>query len=88
MTLTNKEYELLELLYFTHTFDALQKESCLAANDLESELVSLLNKGWVHQMYFDEACKDYVMNDPPDLLRIKESAYVISKEGLLRHNSI
>ncbi len=87
MILTDKEYELLELLYFTHTFQALLVESTMIADDLEAELQSLLTKELVHQMFFDEHSKDYVMQDTPDRARLRDAAYVISKKGLLQHNS-
>ncbi len=87
MTLTEKQYNILDQLYFTCTFDALLELLPLSSEDLKSELIPLLRDNLVHQMLFDDVSKDFVMQELANFNAMTTSAYVISKKGLLIHNS-
>jgi hypothetical protein len=54
---------------------------------LEQELKLLLGAGMIQQLYYDMQSNDYVIYDRPDMNLFKNSAFVISKKGLLTHNS-
>jgi hypothetical protein len=87
MTLTDRQYEILDQLYFTCSFHELMQQLSVNADTLESELVYLLQNNLVYQMFFDETTKDFVMQEKADLNALSAAAYVISKKGLLIHNS-
>lgn len=87
MNLTQREYDLLDLLYFTQSYESLLAESKLTHEELEELLIRLVQQGLVHQLFFDVALQDYLISDEFDQERMRNSAYVITKKGLLQHNS-
>lgn len=87
MTLTELQFELLDQLYFTNSFDMLINHLSITEQALEQELKLLLDAGLIQQLYYDMQSNDYVIYDRPDMNLFKNSAFVISKKGLLTHNS-
>jgi hypothetical protein len=87
MTLTELQFELLNQLYFTNSFDMLINHLSITEQVLEQELKLLLGAGLIQQLYYDMQSNDYVIYDRPDMNLFKNSAFVISKKGLLTHNS-
>jgi hypothetical protein len=81
------QYDILDQLYFTCTFEALVRMFSLSEKELAIQLKFLIQEGIVHQMYFDEVSKDFVMCDIINPEIFAASAFVISKKGLLLHNS-
>lgn len=82
--MTDKEFEVLDELYFVQPFDAILEETELVEGELKQVLSELLNKGWVkcygdRQAEMPIASKD-LGNDPTSYF------YLATKEGLLAHN--
>ena len=83
--MTDKEFDVMDELYFLQSFDALAKSVVFSENELKNVLHVLMKKGWLRsyinpndEIAFDEAKfeKDY-----------HKYYYLASKEGLLAHNS-
>lgn len=83
--MTDSEFELLDALYFTVSFDCLIKEFDFSEEVLVNELIALIQKAWVK-------CLDKVSEEEiVDIMEIKRNFnaynFLASKEGLLAHNS-
>ena len=83
--MTDREYEILDALYFTVSFDWLKNE--LEADELilKDELMALLEKDWVKCL---EKISEAEISDKELVLKnYKEYNFLASKEGLKVHNS-
>ena len=76
---------MIDALYFTLTFDQLQKELGWDAELLKKELQSLIHKGWVKglQRETEEEIDDYSQFERTYSLYL----YLATKDGLMAHNS-
>ncbi|ANQ49209.1 hypothetical protein KMW28_07025 [Flammeovirga yaeyamensis] len=84
--MTEKEYELIDELYFVTAFDDLQNELNWTAEDLVNVLRSCIESDWIRcysapdielelsEVNIDDNFKDYL--------------YLASKKGLLKHNTV
>lgn len=83
--MTDREYEILDALYFTVSFDYLEKELNTASLQLRDELIGLMKKGWVKCL----EKKSEKEIEEIDLIKnhYKEYNYLASKQGLMAHNS-
>jgi hypothetical protein len=83
--MSDREYEILDTLYFTVSFDYLEKELNTESVQLCDELIALINKGWV------KCIEKTSEKEIEDIERIKnnykEYNYLASKKGLMAHNS-
>ena len=83
--MTDKEFDVLDELYFLQSFDALVKSVDMSENELKDILHYLIEKGWLRcyinpndEIAFDELKFQKYYN---------KYYYLASKEGLLAHNS-
>ena len=83
--MTDIEDLIIDQLYFVTPFHKIADEVNINEVQLASELLSLINKGWVK-----------CFNDPENEISVSESEfnknfsnyhYLASKKGLLEHNS-
>jgi hypothetical protein len=83
--MTDREYEILDALYFTVSFDAVKEELETEELTLRDELLALMDKGWVKCMEKKSEAevedKEQVKNN------YKEYNFLASKTGLIAHNS-
>ena len=83
--MTDREYEIVDALYFTVSFEYLEKELETEAIQLRDELIALMDKGWVKSM---TKISEEEMNDKKELINnYRNYNYLASKAGLLAHNS-
>lgn len=82
--MTDKEFDVLDELYFVQSFDTVLKETELAENDLNEVLTVLLNKGWV-RCYSDREAETPISNKQLGS-NLTSYFYLATKEGLLVHN--
>jgi len=86
MNMSDFEFDVLDELYFIQSFEALQGNLGCTSDDLAVCLQTLLDKGWIK---LAEPIEDQIV--PPVTFNIIQSPiryhYLISKEGLLAHNS-
>ncbi|HVD98629.1 MAG TPA: hypothetical protein VNB90_10535 [Cytophagaceae bacterium] len=82
--MTDREYEILDALYFTISFEGVKKELQTEETQLRDELLALIEKGWVK-------CLEKITEKEIELALVKnnykEYNYLASKKGLLAHNS-
>ena len=83
--MTDREYEILDALYFTISFEVLKKELEAEESELKEELLLLIEKDWVKCL---EKISEKEMEDK-ELVKInyKEYNFLASKKGLMVHNS-
>lgn len=83
--MTDKEFDLLDELYFLVSYDALQESVNLTDPEIKATLNQLLEKGWVRCFINpnDELDHDEIRYQK----EYKNYYYLASKEGLLAHNS-
>ena len=83
--MTDREYEILDALYFTISFESLQKELEAEELKLKDELLSLIEKDWVKclEKISEEEIEDI------ELIKVnyKKYNFLASKKGLTLHNS-
>jgi DNA-binding Lrp family transcriptional regulator len=84
--MTDKEFEILDILYFTVPFEELQNELGWDEETVKSEVYKLIEKGWVKCLakVSEEEVEDFsrFKNE------YKNYNYLATKEGLFAHNSI
>lgn len=71
---------LIEAVFFVSSFNSIMDELGINESELDEYLVSLLNKGHIDQMRFDETLKDYLVIDNHDLNRLQDYHYVATKK--------
>jgi len=83
--MTDKEFDILDELYFLQSYRVLRNLIKMPEEDLRDELMSLFLKGWIRCYKNPEEEIDF------DASRFKmeyqKYYYLASKEGLLAHNS-
>ena len=83
--MTDREYEILDALYFTVSFDSLKKELEAEEVVLKDELIALIEKDWVK-------CLEKISEKEIEEIELvrnnyKEYNFLASKKGLTIHNS-
>ncbi|MGW8121214.1 transporter [Roseivirga echinicomitans] len=82
--MTDKEFDVLDELYFVQSFDAILEEVELNESELAEVLSALIGKGWV-KCYNDRQAEMPIASN--DLGKdFATYFYLASKEGLLAHN--
>jgi hypothetical protein len=83
--MTNSEFDTLDELYFTISFDELKSRLSMEEGELKEELLRLISKGWV------KCLQNHTDEEINDLENFKEEFknynYLATKAGLLAHNS-
>ena len=83
--MNEKEFEVLDEMYFVISYEELSRAVELSENDLKEVLVSLWNKGWLR-------CYLGVDNElDGDTIELENQFnkyhYLASKQGLMAHNT-
>ena len=83
--MTDKEFDILDELYFLQSYKVLRNLMKMPDEELRDELMGLFKKGWIRCYTSPEEEIDF------DLKHFKTDFqnyyYLASKEGLLAHNS-
>ena len=83
--MTDAEFELIDSLYFTLSFDQLQKELNWEREKLRNELMEIIRKGWAKALVPET---EEEVEDPEELEKqYLKYLYLASKKGLMAHNS-
>ncbi|OHX66129.1 hypothetical protein [Flammeovirga pacifica] len=84
--MTEKEYELIDELYFVTAYDQLQKELEWAGTDILSILKECIKNEWVRCYSAPDV---EIENSNLDLdNNYTKYLYLASKKGLLKHNTL
>ncbi|MCS7029397.1 MAG: hypothetical protein NZ519_11595 [Bacteroidia bacterium] len=86
MELTPLQYEILDKIYFVEPFHRIVEEVKSPANVVADELKNLIAKQWVQVLKYDEQIKDYIKTEIYDIDNLEDYFFLITKEGLLKHN--
>lgn len=83
--MTDREYEILDELYFAISFEELIKKVELEEEILKKELLEFVKKDWVKCMVqmTDEEISDMNLIEA----KYKEYNFLATKKGLFAHNS-
>lgn len=86
MELTSLQYEILDKIYFVEPFNQILKEVNSPPNIIADELKNMIVKRWVQVLKYDNVLKDYVKTEIYDTDNLQDYFFLITKEGLLKHN--
>ncbi|MCS7077461.1 MAG: hypothetical protein NZ455_12165 [Bacteroidia bacterium] len=86
MELSPLQYEILDKIYFVEPFHRIVEEVNSPPNIIADELKNLIVKRWVQVLRYDEQIKDYVKTEIYDTDNLQAYFFLITKEGLLKHN--
>ncbi|MCZ6521092.1 MAG: hypothetical protein O6848_06335 [Bacteroidetes bacterium] len=80
-----KEFEILDELYFVISFDELEEVSAMDRKELVKVLIALWENGWI-RCYF--GLDNELDSGKADIkYQFNKYHYLASKEGLMAHNS-
>lgn len=82
-----EEFDIVEEAYFVTGYEELKNKVDLTTDVFNNTLVSLLKKGWVDQLNFNQLANDFEKNS---VYReeLDQYSYLATKEGLLKHNGM
>ncbi|MGK7397759.1 MAG: transporter [Candidatus Cyclobacteriaceae bacterium M3_2C_046] len=78
------EFEVMDELYFIHSFEELEKKLALTENDLKDTLLALWQKGWIR--VFRSIQSEIAYQADTYKKNFRNYYYIASKAGLLAHN--
>lgn len=85
--LNDIQFDILDALYFVESYEHILQDTLHYPEPVvRAELKTLIDRGWVQVMRFEEAKGDYVRTAIYDLDNMHHFFYLATKEGLLRHN--
>jgi len=82
--MTDREYEILDALYFTVSFNTLVKELDSIEDKLINELIDLIKKDWVKCL--DKETEEEIDDIAKIKANFKNYNFLASKKGLFAHN--
>ena len=83
--MSDLEFDVLDELYFVHSFEELMELTDLEEGELKPVLQKLLNKGWIKCL---ENVNDEVTEEEMDFeLQYRRYYYLATKSGLMAHNT-
>jgi hypothetical protein len=85
--LTDVEFEILNVIYFVEPFDKIVEEVNIPENILADALKFLIDHKLAVAMRWDEHKHDYTRSFIYDTDNMRAYAYLVTKDGLLAHNS-
>lgn len=83
--MTDREFEIIDALYFTVSFHQLMQELGWSENEVKQELENVLRKGWVK--CFVRETEEEVEDVNVFERAYKDLQYLATKKGLFEHNS-
>jgi hypothetical protein len=82
--MTNQEFDTLDELYFTISYENLRSKLSMEDEQLKEELRSLMGKGWVKCLHKETDEEIYELENFEE--EFKNYNYLATKAGLLAHN--
>lgn len=84
--LTDIQFQILDSLYFVETFAHIVEEANEPTAVVKDEIRTLIDKGLVQVMMFDEEKGDFRRTTIFDADNIQDYSFLATKDGLLKHN--
>jgi len=83
--LTDLQFEILDAIYFVEPYQNIIDEVEQTEPIIRDELRTMIDKGWINVLRFDEEKGDYEKTRIYDTDNMQNSAYLASKDGLLKN---
>ena len=84
--LNDAQFQILDSIYFVESFKNILEESGETVPVVVNELRTLIDRGWVQVMIFDEKKGDFVRTAIYDTDHMQEYHFLATKSGLMKHN--
>ncbi|WNJ20150.1 hypothetical protein [Pontibacter sp. G13] len=84
--LNDLQFQILDSLYFVESFDHVVEEAGEPIPHVVDELRTLIDKGLVQVMSFDDSVQDYVRSSIFDTDNLNQYHFLATKQGLMLHN--
>ena len=84
--LTDLQFQILDSIYFVESFEHIVEEAEQPVPIVVDELRTMIDRGWVQVMQFDDVKEDYVRTAIYDADNMQNYHYLATKDGLLKHN--
>ena len=86
MMLNDIQFDILDALYFVEPFEKIKEEVDAPLPVIIDELRTMIDKGWIQVMTYNEEYSDYVRTAIFDTDNLQDYAFLATKDGLLLHN--
>ncbi|MEM7374884.1 MAG: hypothetical protein AAF587_40200 [Bacteroidota bacterium] len=80
------QFQILDSLYFVESFANVLEEAGEPVPIVVDELRTLIDKGWIQVMEFDQEQNDYVRTAIFDSDHLENYHFLATKDGLMKHN--
>ena len=80
------QFQILDSVYFVEPLEKILEEVGQPKPIVIDELRTLIDKGWIQVMIFDNDKNDYKRTAIFDTDHLQDYAFLATKEGLLKHN--
>ena len=84
--LNDAQFQILDSVYFVESFQNIVEESGEKVPVVVDELRTMIDRGWIQVMMFDEDKGDYIRTSIYDTDHLEEYFFLATKAGLLKHN--
>lgn len=84
--LNDVQFQILDSVYFVESFQNILEESGEPVPVVVDELRTMIDRGWLQVMTFDEGKGDFVRTAIFDTDHLENYHFLATKAGLLKHN--
>jgi len=84
--LNDVQFDILDAIYFVEPLENILAEVDAPRAVVLDELRTMIDKGWVQVLRFDEDSGDYVRTAIYDSDQMGDFRYLATKDGLMKHN--
>ncbi|MEZ4773413.1 MAG: hypothetical protein R3D00_09530 [Bacteroidia bacterium] len=84
--LNDVQFQILDSVYFVESFQNILEESGEQVPVVVDELRTMIDRGWLQVMEFDEAKGDFTRTSIFDTDHLENYHFLATKAGLLKHN--
>ncbi|MEM9987392.1 MAG: hypothetical protein AAF804_20045 [Bacteroidota bacterium] len=83
--LNDLQFDILDTIYFVEPLEHILEECDAPRAVIIDELKTMIDRGWVQVMRYDEKKDDFVRTAIFDSDHLEEYSFLATKDGLLRH---
>lgn len=84
--LTDLQFQILDSIYFMESLLNIVEEAETPRAIVIDEIRTMIDKGWVQVMAFDEKAGDFIRTGIFDNDNLDEYKFLVTKDGLMKHN--
>ncbi|MFK7969705.1 MAG: hypothetical protein AB8F95_05025 [Bacteroidia bacterium] len=86
IALNDLQFDVIDCLYFVEPYANILEDVGKPEPIVRDELRTLIDRGYVNVLIFEESSGDYVKTSIFDSDNMQDYFYLASKDGLLKHN--